>query len=57
MNSDSVLTFGITMDQAQKICEYYGKDISQLQGYEVCELLDKLIDDIIGTGEIAPLNF
>lgn len=57
MKSDSVLSFGITMDQAKKICDYYGKDINKLEGYEVCELLDKLIDDIVGAGEIAPLNF
>lgn len=56
MKSDSVLSFGITMDQAKKICDYYGKDINKLEGYEVCELLDKLIDDIVGAGEIAPLN-
>lgn len=57
MKSDSVITFGITLDRAKKICEYYGKDINKVQGYEVCELLDRLIDDIVDTGEIAPLNF
>ena len=56
MKSDSVLSFGITMDQAKKICEYYGTDINKVEGYEVCELLDRLIDDIVDTGEIAPLN-
>lgn len=57
MKSDSVISFGITLDQAKKICEYYGEDINKIQGYEVCELLDRLIDDIVDTGEIAPLNF
>ena len=57
MKSDSVISFGITLDQAKKICEYYGEDINKIQGYEVCELLDRLIDDIVDTEEIAPLNF
>ena len=56
MKSDSVLSFGITAEQAKQICDYFGKDINKLQGYEICELLDKLIDSIVGTGEIAPLN-
>lgn len=46
MKSDSVLSFGITLDQAKRICEYYGKDINQLEGYEICELLDKIIDEL-----------
>ena len=46
MKDDSVLSFGITVDQAKRICEYYGKDINTVQGYEVCEMLDQIIDDL-----------
>lgn len=46
MKSDSVLNFGITLEQAERICEYYGKDINKLEGYEVCELLDEIIDEL-----------
>lgn len=46
MKSDSVLSFGITLDQAQRICEYYGKDINKVEGYEICELLDEIIDNL-----------
>lgn len=46
MKSDSILNFGITLEQAQRICEYYGRDINKLEGYEVCELLDRIIDEL-----------
>ena len=56
MKSDSVLSFGITMDQAKKICDYYGKDINKLEGYEVCELLDKLIAKLKELGVVSPIK-
>lgn len=46
MKSDSVLSFGITLDQAKRICEYYGKDINKVEEYEVCDMLDQIIKDL-----------
>lgn len=46
MKSDSVLSFGITLDQAKRICEYYGKDINEVEEYEVCTMLNQIIDDL-----------
>ncbi len=46
MKSDSVLNFGITQEQAEILCKYYNKDINKVEGYEVCELLDKAIDEL-----------
>lgn len=46
MNSDSVISFGITQEQAEILCKYYNKDIRKIEGYEVCELLDRTIDDL-----------
>ena len=44
--SDSILTFGITLEQAEKICKHFNKNLTNIQGYEVCELLDKIIDSL-----------
>ena len=38
---DFVISFPVTEDQAAKVCEHYGKNINDLQEYEICELLDK----------------
>lgn len=44
--SNSVITFGLTQDQAEKLCSHYNKNINDLQEYEICELLDKLLDEL-----------
>ena len=44
--SNSVLSFNVTKEQAIKICEHFGKDINKMEDYEVCELLDKIIDNL-----------
>lgn len=56
MEENNIL-FHITEEQAHNISNYFGKNYKELEEYEICELLDKLIDSIVGTGEIAPLNF
>lgn len=43
---DFLITFHITEDQAIKICEYFNEDYRMLEDYEICELLDRLIDKI-----------
>ena len=46
MKSDSVLSFSITLDQAKRICKYYGKDINTVEEHEICGLLDKIINNL-----------
>lgn len=43
---DFAISFPLTEDQAAKVCKHYGKDINDLQEYEICELLDKIIDEL-----------
>lgn len=44
-NMNTIL-YHITMEQAEKIANYYGKELNYLQDYEICELLDRLIDEV-----------
>lgn len=46
MEQDFIINFHVTRDQAAKVCKYYGKNIDELEEYEICELLDKLIDNL-----------
>ena len=41
------IDFKISYSQAEKICNYFGKSILQLEPYEICELLDRVIDSLI----------
>ena len=41
------IKFNLTYEQAKDICEHYGKDISKMEEWEVCELLDQLIDEAL----------
>ena len=41
--TNSNIKFDITPEQADQLREYYNTDATE--DYEVCELLDKLIDD------------
>ena len=41
----NTILFHITFDQAQKICNHFGKDDNELDDYEVSELLDEIIDE------------
>lgn len=40
------ITFIFTFEQQKKVCEYFGKDIRNMEEYEIDELLDKVIDDL-----------
>lgn len=37
--------FILTREQAEDICKHYDYDIDTLEDFEICELLDRLIDD------------
>lgn len=46
-NNETTYNFVFTEDQQEAVCKHYGKDKSQLDDYEICELLDRLIDDYV----------
>ena len=41
------INFILPMETARAICEHYGKDPEELHESEICELLDKLIDEAL----------
>ena len=41
------INFIITRDQAEDICKHYGKNMNELEDWQICELLDTMIDDAI----------
>lgn len=41
------INFVLTREQAKDICEYYHKDITSMDDWEIEELLDRLIDDFL----------
>ena len=43
---DFIINFHLTREQAEAICNHYNKDLNTLDEYEVCELLDRLIDEL-----------
>lgn len=43
---DNYIDFHITEEQVSKICEYFGKDESELEEVDICSLLDQIIDEL-----------
>lgn len=41
------INFILTYEQAKDICEHYGEDITELEEWEIGELVDRLIDDAL----------
>lgn len=41
------IDFVLTREQAEDICKYYGKNIEEMEDWEIGELLDRLIDDTL----------
>ena len=44
--SDSVMSYSLTKDQVQAICDHFGKDVKDVEEYEVCEMLDDIINTL-----------
>lgn len=40
------IEFKITPDQARKIANHFGVEYEDVNDYEICEYLDKLIDEL-----------
>ena len=41
----------LTKEQAEDLCKAVGKDIREMEEYEICELVDRAIDDFISKGQ------
>lgn len=41
-----IINYNITEEQAVKICEHFGKNLDDLEDYEICEYLDRIIDEL-----------
>lgn len=41
------IMFMITTDQIDTICKHFNKNVNDLEDYEICELLDKIIDNLV----------
>ena len=41
------IEFIITQDQAEILCEHFNMDINSVEQYQVCEMLDKVIDNLV----------
>ena len=47
MEQENNILYNITLDQAEKIASHFNKNLDELEEYEVCGLLDKIIDEEI----------
>ena len=41
------INYMLTYEMAKDICEHYDVDISEAEDWEICELLDRLIDEVL----------
>lgn len=39
--------FILTREQQETICKHFGKNVDELQDFEIGELLDKVIDNLV----------
>lgn len=42
--------FIFTFEQQKIVCEHFGKDVRNMEDYEIDELLNKVIDDLVVLG-------
>ena len=45
MEQENNILFYISADQAVVIANHFGKDVKELEEYEIAELLDRIIDE------------
>lgn len=46
MSEDTIL-YHLTKEQAEMICKHFNKDINTLEDYEIAELLNNYIDELV----------
>ena len=44
---DRQIEFTLTQDQLETLCNHFGVNLEELEDFELCELLDKLIDSVV----------
>lgn len=57
MGEDNTIIFHIAENQAKIIASYFGESCEYLEDYEICELLDKIIDNLSINETIDDLPF
>lgn len=45
--SKEAYTFTLTEDQKETICRHFGVDMNEVEDWQIAELLDKVIDDLV----------
>jgi len=48
MENEETVYFHFTDDQQEIVAKYFDKDIKELEFFQVCELLDEVINDLVG---------
>lgn len=43
---DYIINYHITEDQAKAICAHFNKNFEDMEEYDICELLDEIIDHL-----------
>lgn len=43
---EMIISFQITRAQALKIAEHFKRELNDCEEYEICEMLDRIIDEI-----------
>ena len=46
MEQENNIIFHITEGQAEAIAKHFNENIDELEEYEICEMLDKIIDHL-----------
>ena len=46
MESDSVMSYNLTLDQVEAICKHYNREVEDVEDYQVAEMLDDIIDNL-----------
>lgn len=46
MEQENYIDYHITENQAKLICKHFYKNLEDVEEYEVCEMLDKIIDNL-----------
>ena len=46
MEQENSILFHITLEQAEAIAKHFGKNVNDLEEYEIWEMLDEIIDHL-----------
>ena len=46
MEQENSILFHITLGQAEAIAKHFNKNVDDLEEYEICEMLDEILDHL-----------